>query len=1015
MPIHHAPPPGARVRVRGEEWAVEKSLPLPFEGGFAVHVRGLSELVRYHQAIFLTPLDEITELRPEETRLVADPSPGYRQTVLYLETLLRRLPPVHGKLTIGHRGALDVMPYQLVPAERALSALAPRLLLADGTGLGKTIELGILLSELVKRGRARRILVVAIRSMLAQLQRELWARFTLPLVRLDAEGLARVQAKIPANKNPFAHFDRCIVSMDTLKNQGLYRAYLEQIRWDVIVVDECHNVANRGSQRGELARLLSSQCDALILTSATPHNGRPESFANLLRMLDPTSIADPRHFAKADVEHLFVRRFKKDVEREAGQNLRDREVGTLECVAQPEDEAALAALHALELSTLGGKARVRRDPLVKWTLVKAYLSSPEACLESLEHRLGSTQRTLEQKDLSITPLLALRKDRDALVAAKALVERAIAARSPKLARLVAELRALGVSAREGATRVVIFSERIRTLAVLRQALLGELGLPESAVGVFTASQGGGELGAAGIGGRDEKAQRELVESFGHEKSPLRVLLCSDAASEGVNLHHQCHYLIHYDVPWSLIRLTQRNGRIDRFGQRHTPQLRYLVTQTREATADQHVVRRLIQKEREVERQLGDPGALLGLYDAEDEESFLTRGIAQGKAPEELLPEAPRAAQAAQTELASLDQDAEEPPVPAPVPVEEPEIDLLALLAEVARESAKTPDLDALVAPTPSLFADDYALLVATLRHLEKSPFIGREPLSWSVDEAQKVVSVRAPEPFVRHREPFLPDEAVPPAKEPYRLVLQRDVVADKLRAALEKEGRFPAHHLLWEQHPLFDWLLDALAAAYARGEAPLVQAPKLGADGALYLVEGRLHNHESEAVVARFLGVEARGDSLSPAVLDLEAVLSRTGLRDESAGGAAALANPHRPFARQAALQALVPAALDAAKKALLAERQAHVTSELAQRLRRESRRVEAWAERSLAAVDKQAAVWGRDGRRVPRHIEERLRREREHIAHVLRNHQQTLQSLSARGEPALRLVAVFTGERGES
>ena len=343
-----------------------------------------------------------------------------------------------------------------------------------------------------------------------------------------------------------------------------------------------------------------------------------------------------------------------------------------------------------------------------------------------------------------------------------------------------------------------------------------------------------------------------------------------------------------------------------------------------------------------------------------------------------------------------------------MPETEPEIDLLALFAEVARESAKTPDLDALVAPTPSLFADDYALLVATLRHLEKSPFIGREPLSWSVDEVQKVVSVRAPEPFVRHREPFLPDEAVPPAKEPYRLVLQRDVVADKLRAALEKEGRFPAHHLLWEQHPLFDWLLDALGAAYARGEAPLIQAPKLGPDAAVYLVEGRLHNHESEAVVARFLGVEAHGDRLSPAVLDLEEVLSRAGL---SGGGAALLANANRPFVRQGALQALLPQALDVAKKALQAERQAHVTSELGKRLRRESRRVESWAERSLAAVDKQASVWGRDGRRIPRHIEERLRREREHIAHVKRNHEQTLKSLSARGEPALRLVAVFAGE----
>ena len=315
------PPPGSRVRVRGEEWAVQRCLPLPM-GGHAVYVQGVSELVRHHQAIFLTPIeDQIEPLKPEDTKLVPDTSPSYRQTTLYLETLLRRTPPIHDRIAIGHRGALDVMPYQLVPAQQSLASLRPRILIADGTGLGKTVELGIILSELVKRGQGRRILVVAIRSMLAQLQRELWARFTLPLVRLDSEGLVRVQANVPANRNPFSYFDRCIVSMDTLKNNGLYRTWLEQIRWDVIVVDECHNVANRGSQREQLTRLLSAQCDALVLTSATPHNGRPESFANLMRMLDPTSVSDPRSFTKDDVKHLFVRRFKKDVEAEAGDQL----------------------------------------------------------------------------------------------------------------------------------------------------------------------------------------------------------------------------------------------------------------------------------------------------------------------------------------------------------------------------------------------------------------------------------------------------------------------------------------------------------------------------------------------------------------------------------------------------------------------------------------------------------------------------------------------------------------------
>jgi ERCC4-related helicase len=775
-------------------------------GGYAIHVQGVSELVRHHKAIFLTPIDtDIEPLRPEDTRLVPDKSPSYRQTTLYLETLLRRTPPIHGLISIGHRGALEVMPYQLVPAKQSLASLRPRILIADGTGLGKTVELGIILSELIKRGRGRRILVVAIRSMLAQLQRELWARFTLPLVRLDSEGLARVQSKIPANRNPFGYFDRCIVSMDTLKNNGLYRAWLEQIRWDVIVVDECHNVANTGSQRGELARLLAAQCDALVLTSATPHNGRPESFANLMRMLDPTSVADPRRFTKEDVKHLYVRRFKKDVEAEAGNELQAREVAAIHVKATEHDEAALAALHALNLATLGRKS-TRKDPLVRWTLVKGFLSSPEAALESIDNRIAVTRKALGEGPGDHPRVADLEADITRLADARALVSAALAAGSGKLDRLIADLKAIGFDGSGRSPRVVIFSERICTLDMLQKALVARLNIKPEQIECYTAS-----------GGAQDVTQRDIVESFGHSDSKLRVLLCSDAASEGVNLHHQCHHLFHYDVPWSLIRLTQRNGRIDRFGQHHTPQLRYMITETSSRTADQHVVERLIEKEKEVERQLGDSGALLGLYDPEAEEEFLLRGVARGEAVDALIPDEPFAAGKASE---SLVEEGGQPEAAAP---EAPAIDLLALFADVAKEQARAPALDKLVEAPPSLFRSDYDLLVAALQHLERHDVIGSEPIKWSHNDATTSVEIFAPEPFRRHREGFLPREAVPPRDSPYRLAMGVELVSSKLRAALDEEGRWPEWHLLWEQHPIVEWLLDALGSAYARGEAPLLR------------------------------------------------------------------------------------------------------------------------------------------------------------------------------------------------
>ena len=288
--------PGARVLIRSEEWIV-RGVEICDVGGHQIDCIGVSETVRHREAIFLTALDRVTVLDPSATELIADDSPGYRRSLLYLEARLRQTVPTEPGLAIGDRAAMDLLPFQLEPARRALAQLRPRFLIADAVGLGKTLEAGILVSELIRRGRGRRILVVTTKSMLEQFQLEFWSRFAIPLIRLDSAGIQRIRRELPANHNPFHHHERTIISIDTLKRDTEYRHFLEHAHWDIVIIDEAHNVSFKGNRalRNKLAGLLAERSDALILLTATPHSGDRESFASLMRMLDATALLSLIH------------------------------------------------------------------------------------------------------------------------------------------------------------------------------------------------------------------------------------------------------------------------------------------------------------------------------------------------------------------------------------------------------------------------------------------------------------------------------------------------------------------------------------------------------------------------------------------------------------------------------------------------------------------------------------------------------------------------------------------------
>ena len=647
---------------------------------------------------------------------------------------------------------------------------------------------------------------------------------------------------IPTNHNPFYYYDKTIISIDTLKQDAEYRTYLEEAYWDVIVIDEAHNVAHRGtgSLRSRLARLLARRSDTLIMLSATPHDGKARSFASLMNMLDATAIADPDDYSKDDFrgKGLVVRRFKKDIQDQVREAFRDRTTYRRSFDASASEEAAYDALLAVRVANAAGTTR--RDLFVV-TLEKALFSSPAACMQTIDRRIARRRRELEREtDEHIDAEVAsLEELRSALV-------RIGPSDYAKYQALLAAIQG-GVPFRWKPTapfdRLVIFTERIETLHWLHEHLPHDLKpkLRDNQIEILH-------------GTMSDIEQQRVVEDFGNANRPVRLLLCSDVASEGINLHYHCHRLIHFDMPWSLMVFQQRNGRIDRYGQEREPRIVYLVTRSANETirGDMRILEVLRQKDEQAYRNVGDPSAFMNVHDIEKEEKITADAMVSGEEAtqfdERLKPE-------------SNEGD-----------------DLLTLFLGTSDSALDSGHSGEVPEPPKSLFDSDLEYCEAALHRLRRQAGAGND-LRFESNPESQTLTLDAPEDL-RHRFSYLSREVVPEHWR-FELTADRNRMNEAIAESRRNETAWPRQHYLWRLNPVVGWLNDRMLALFGRHEAPvLAGVPGLAHDETVFVLSGLVLNRKSHPLVYEWVGARFRGDEFH-SLASFDEVLERTGLNGE--------------------------------------------------------------------------------------------------------------------------------------
>jgi ERCC4-related helicase len=545
--------------------------------------------------------------------------------------------------------------YQLLPLRKALGLPRVNLLIADDVGAGKTVEAGLVLREMLLRRRVDLVLVAAPAGMVRQWQDELEAKFGLAFTLIDRDYLATLRRERGYTANPWSSGSRFIISHSLMADEtyvGGLRDLLGNFRPRALfILDEAHHAAPASgsryavdSQFTRAVRGLAERFEHRLFLTATPHNGHSNSFSSLLEILDPQRFTRGVPVRPRELDAVMVRRLKSDL-RYFGERFPERVIDPIR-IDGLQSEAPELVL-SRKLAEYGDLIRARAANLppreagyVRLTFVglqQRLLSSIAAFAKTLEvHRKGLLRADAAASDAAAEAFVhggaeteddptdeiggekLIQEEEDQAAEAAGVIAAGVSdlalvdemldlarthAHRPdaRIGRLVEWIRVnMAPDGRWNERRLVLFTEYEDTRRWVQKRLAEALDdlQPDDRIASFT--------GATPLVSRDELKRRFNADPA---ENPLRILICTDAAREGINLQMRCHDLIHMDLPWNPARLEQRNGRIDRKLQ-PSPKVwcRYFLYEQREEDA---VLQALVRKTELIRTQLGSAGQVIG--------------------------------------------------------------------------------------------------------------------------------------------------------------------------------------------------------------------------------------------------------------------------------------------------------------------------------------------------------------------------------------------------------------------